>query len=560
MTGITTSGISGTDGLTPVYDPNGLWKTWALHEIYVGTIGENRYVPNLKDYVVDVETDERWVVEEIDPSTLIPVLRKIVTLKTGEFDDDDLLLGVGPGTQADTYRLYIDKSVLPYTMAVDARLSVKGTMVMTAKIFRGSELLGNSQVISAFYDQLGNMLGQAIPLELVEMPNDQNFSVKTVPVCYTSENLPDNEVVTVVFYSATGHVVSKRQLLVENTAFIRSANTAVKYITGISMESPFISNTDPTLLAYPMNVPLRGLNLMGVVHYSDGTSLKMPVDGTKFSIYGLEQYLSTVIGQRLPLVLKYAVSSDEIVYGATVTDNKFVTKNYRATTVQANGAFTVKLFGYPVWIDGVHGYRLEWYMYNLERNRVFNVTPYVTFNNHSAVFDPTNYGVAQHLNVSLNLKDANGAYPSYIHAQTISISLVRPGTEHQTNWTIAFDPMQSPEYGVDNFAQTEFINQNLSKIKIDSGALTQTAWLDKLYFATKPLVDDAREVTAPVPNYYTLVVGNVELEYPIGQWNSEQLIETSIANGSTVFVKFFKRTPEGDIQLSVAGLPVYQSN
>lgn len=321
-------GVVGTDNVVPVYNPNARWCVWAKHELYMGGVGAKRYVPKVKDLVIDQDFWIWYEVIAIDPVTYVAVLREIDTRNTGgELTEMDILLGVGPGTQSDTYRIYIDQSVTPHTLAVDARLRVSGTMTHSCKIFKGADLTSEANVISKLYDASWNFLGTQIPLELVEM--DGNLSTKVVPVCYTSENLADGELVTAVFYSDEGHVVSKRQLLVENTAFIREVDTSVKYITGISLKSPFISDTDPQLIQYPINVPLSGLYLTGVVHYSDGSAAELPVDGTKFHIFGFDNFVSTIIGQKLELVLKYTLSPDEVCYGATVTDEKFITQTYR---------------------------------------------------------------------------------------------------------------------------------------------------------------------------------------------------------------------------------------
>ena len=556
----TVASITGNDNIVPIYNPNSRWTVWRLEEIYMGQQGASRYVPNLDDYVIDISTNDTYIVDVLNMSTLVPTLKLVTSVASGNITTTDLLLGVGPGTQSDTYRVYIDKSVMPFTMAVDARLRVAGTMAKTAMIFKGSALTNNEKVISGVYDQTGNLIGQSLTLELVAMPAGQNISIKTVPVCYTTEDLTDGEIVTIVCYSDSGHVVSKRQLLIENTAFIRSSNSSLKYIAGITLETPFLSSSDPTLIQYPMNVPVSGLNLIGIVHYSDGSSLRMPVDGTKFSIFGFSGFISTIIGQKIPIVLTYNLSSTEIAYGANVGQDKFISQSYRATTVKANGAFTVKLFGYPVWIDAVNGYRIEWYIYNLDRNLSVKVTPYVTFNVNSRVFNPILYGVTQQLSVSINLKDVNGSFDSYIHVQTVSFSLLAPGGARSTNWTVAFDPNQNPAFGQNNFASTTLINQNLCKIKVDSGATNLDDWLERLYYRIKPLTDEARELNAPRPNYFRLIVEGQTFEYPIAEWNSEHSIGVVAPNNGTVFIKFFIRTNTDDIKLAVSALPIYQSN
>lgn len=552
--------ITATDGGVPIYDPDGRWTTWSLDQIYLGTEGLNKYVPKVDDYVVDPKTDERYRVVELDETTMIPRLVRIVPASVDAFSDSDLLMGVGPGTQSDTYRVYIDTSVMPHTLAVDARLKVHGSMATTAKIFKGSEVANTAHAVSAFYDQMGNLLGQLIPLELVAMPDGQNYTVKSVPVCYTTEQLADGEVVTVVFYSDAGRVVSKRQLLVENTAFIRSSDAGTKYVSDISLESPFLSSSDPTLIQYPVNVPLNGLNLMGRVHYSDGTSRLMPVDGSKFRIYGLDHYVATIVGQKLPLVLSYALSEGEVAYGATVGAERYFTESYRAQTMQADGSYSVKLFGYPVYIDPINGYRLEWFLLNLDRQAVYRATPYVTINANTRAFDPIAFGVSQKLSVSVDLSKLSPAYNAYIHTQAVEIVLLAPGTEHVTNWTIAFSPGQDPVYGKDNFAATTFINQNLTKVNLKMDMLTRESWLDRVFYRAQPLFDDTREIKAPAPNFFKLLIGNNSYEFPIEQWGSDLLVETAVENASTIYVQFFKRTPENDLQLGVSGLPVWQQN
>lgn len=552
--------ITGTDGKVPVYQPEGRWTIWNINEIYMGGPAAGRYVPKVNDYVKDVSTDQSWRVESLDQVTLVPTLVPVITVQVGEFSELDVLLGVGPGTQSDTYRIYIDKSVIPYTLDVDARLYVAGSMVATAKIFKGSLLTGNEKCISALYDNSGTLVSQAIPLETVSEPNGVNYSIRTVPVCNTTEDLADGEIVTVVFYSDLGHVVSKRQLLVENTAFIRSTDKSVKYITGIALDSPFLSNSDPKLIQYPLNVPLSGMNLMGIVNYSDGSSLRMPVDGTKFSVFGFENFVSTIIGQKFPVVLKYTLSPGEIVYGASVAGDRFMTETFTATTMKAEGVYSLKLYVVPVWVDAVVGYRLRWFMYSLDRNIAMDVTHHVMINANSAAFDPTAYGVNQHLNVSINLKDVNPGFKNYTHVQTVEIALSSQGTERVANWNIAYEPNQQPRYGADNHVSTTFFNQNLMKIKLDMGLTNIQDWLKRVYYDALPLVDMDVERVAPEPTHFVLMVGNDELIYPITQWNATLTLNTVLENSSTLVIRFVKQLPDGNVELGLGAMPVWQTN
>lgn len=551
-------GIIGTDGVVPVYSPNSRWKVWNKNEIYDGTIGTKRYVPNVKDLVLDQSFFVWYEVISIDEVTYLSTLKEIDTRDlSGDFSDTDMLLGVGPGTQSDTYRVYLDKSVTPYVLAIDARLRVAGTMCTSCKIFKGSNLSNEANVISKLYDASNNFLGTTIPLELVAMSGN-NTAIKTVKVCNTSEDLQDGEVVTAVFYSEAGHVVSKRQLLVENTAFIRSTDDSVKYIIDISIKSPFINQQDPLLIEYPINVPLSGLFLTGVIHYSDGTTEEIPIDGTKFKVFGFDNFVSTIVGQKLDIVLKYTLAENEISYNVTVAADRFITKSYKAIVSKADGAYTMKLFGYPNWIDGINGYRMEWFIHNLDRNLSKRVTPYVRINENTQVFDPLLFGSRQRLSVSLNLQDISGVYKYYIHTQSIDVTLLTGGGSEGTNWMVGFDPTQNPQFGVGNKGSFEFINQDLKKIRLDLGLTDYNEWLNRLYYTTKPLVNPYNEADALIPTHFRINVNNEITEFPVSQWNQLFTTSANIWHGMTVFVEFIKRTNNNDLLLAVAGIPVKQ--
>lgn len=559
---IDTSGIHGTDGFPPIYNPNNRGETFFKKDIYTGGVGQNRYVPKIGDMILDTDLMIWYEVTDIDPGTLIPTLAEKDTINTdGVMSDNDILLGVGPGTQSDTYRVYIDKSVTPYSMAVDARLHIAGTMASYVKIFHGADVSDPGQVISNLYDTSGHLLGTNIPLEVVSLPGGStNYSVKTVPVCYTMADLTDAEIVTVVAYSSAGHVVSKRQLLVENTAFIRQANAGVKYVTAVSLECPFKSVSDPRLIELPINVLLEGLNLIGVVSYSDGTTLRLPVDGTRFSVLGLNSFIATVVGQQVPIVIRYQMAPGEAAYGVQLSQDRYVTETYRIKTQVVDGSYDVKLFVYPIWNNAIDGYTLRWYLYNGDRDVMYNVTGLIEWSSNSPAFLPTTYGVSQHLTVAINLRNVNSLYNNYRHVQNVEIILWNQGTERTTNWTVAYEPGQTPPFGENNHAALTFVNFNYWILKVDSGYTTQEQWLDHLYYRTKPLIDTVHEEVPPVPTHFRIRFGSNDYEFPISQWNAETVVSNGLTNNGTIFIEFIRRTPDTDLQLSVSGMPIYQTN
>ncbi len=547
-------GVVGLDGNVPIYQPDARWCIWGFHEIYNGQIGLNKYIPKVNDYVIDPETFTTFSVDALDPVTLIATLREVRPANMSYvFNETDVLFGVGPGTQSDTYRVYLDKSVTPYVLAVDARLSIGGSSASYAKLFKSSVLDSSGEVISKIFDNSGNFISNNVPLELVILDSHINYSKKIISVCNTTEDMQDNEIVTAVIYSDTGHVISKRQLLVENTSFIRSVNVAQKYISHISLNSPFMSPTIENRIDFPLNIPLNSLNLTGTVHYSDGSTMKLPVDGVKFRIHGLDQYVSTIIGQKINLVLSYSLGVNETAYAGVSSDGNYINEAYTLVTTNPNNSYTVKLFGYPVWVDSANGYNMSWYLYNLERNIYFDVTPYVSFSSTTGAYNPKAYGILQRKSVSINLKDITSSFKSFIHTQLIDIVLNGVPDSVSYPWNVSHESVSlRPAYGVDLFAK----KISGSVIKISNDISTYTEWLEKVYYNTYPIINSVIETFPMVPTHFVVKYDNYTVEKAISEWDSNIELSTTVTDYKTITIRFIKKTSTGDLQLSIAAMIV----
>lgn len=558
---ISLAGIAGSDGEVPVYDPTGLFKTWSLTEIFMGTgtPGEARYVPKINDWVADNNGGvvKLYYVADLDVVSLKPVLKELNVLKQDQnLDQIDMLLGTGPGNEADTFRVMYNRNVLPHTLTIDSRIHTYTGESERYTIFRGSETTGTAKPISQQYDQAGNLIGTSIPLALAAIEGD-NRTVKSYPGCYTTEELNDGEKLGVIVYSDKGHKVSGAALIVEETSFVPAPDVNTNFIVAIGLESPFISPSDPNVLRFPVNIPLNGLSLIGVVSYSNGSKLRMPVDNTKFRLRGFDNFTNTYAGQEFPLIIDYVPSEGEQARGADTTVNGTVTRTYTAITTNFEGMYSPKLYGYPVWQDAVNGYRLEWWLYDMDRRLSTLVTPYVKINANSMPFAPTGYGYRQTLGVSINLKDVNPSGLALNHVQSIDIVLRQPGDARTSNWAIGFENQQEVLFGDNNAAKVTIVDQNLMHVDISMGETTLANWLQRLYRLTYPLTDQGREIKAPDPTHFTLSTVAWDIVYPIDQWDQILSSSNTVPNSSTLFIKFLVRTPDTDIQLGIAGVPVY---
>lgn len=550
--------VVGSDGFVPRYDPEARWTIFSIHELWQGPTspGEGKYVGKVKDYVRDPDTYETWIIDHVDPVSLTPTLRAIQPAATGTgLTDTDVLFGVGPGAILDTYRAYLNDSVFPHTLMVDPRWMPKGSMSSYAKIFLGTDTSATGEVISKIYDASGNFISTAVPLELVALDSHINYAVKIVRRCNITKKLPDAEVVTVVVYADDGHVVERRQLLIENTDTIADVHGGAKYIDEISLKSIWLSETTPDQLDYPLGIPMDALNMIGVVHYSDGSTLQLPVDGNKFAMLGLEGRLSTIIGQPHPLALRYSMSPGEQAYASTGVNGRYITKPFNIVTTNANGAIAVKLFGYPFWEGEGFGYRMRWFLLNLDRNVKFEVTPYVKWLETTGPFDPKLYGYLQRKAVTINLRDVSGSFIPYIHSQSVDIALTEPANnDPEPNWLVTTESSElNPRFG-----NRVWGSKVGNKVNFKANHETFETWLKAYYLDTLPLVNPSNESEPMTPTHFAVMYGTTETEWPITQWNQDLNIALTVNALSTVSIRFFKRAASGDIQLSYAAALIKQ--
>jgi hypothetical protein len=531
-------------------------RTWNITDIYSPTTNTTgQYVPNVNDLVVDY-TVGYFRVTASDDTTGISVLAPWSPAQVSTPNGDlTVLLGDTPGVQYESFRAYIDQSVVPYTLAIDSRLHLYGTSVSYIKVFLGSDCSQHGTVISQMYDTAGNLLGDNIPTELCLNPNGNNLAIQCPQVGYTLTQLADGDLLTIVAYEANGSASFTAPVLVKNTGYIRTTDASINYITSIAIETPFLSQSNPLLIQYPINMPVEQLNLIGVVTYSDGTTTRLPVDGTKFTMMGLEDFVATIQGQTIPLVLQYTLSPGEVNYGSTSTAQRYITKQYFATTLANDAAYTVKLFAYPIWVDPINGYRLDWWLYTLDRDAPYNVTSVVQGALNSVAFNPLLYGVVQNLSVAVNMASVSSSFANYRHTQTIAVSLLARGdTQTQTDWTVTFAPGQQPPYGLGVQALLSMNSQDYWQLDISSGFNSQAQWLTNLYFNTLPLYSPFNESVPPTPNYFALIVGNQRIEIPVSQWNQPIVIPGGVAEGVPIYLQFFLRNSQTDLQLSIAGM------
>lgn len=526
---------AGTDGRTPIQS-SGLGRLWWINNIYLGQEGADKYIPMLKDLVFNPETLALYIVDHIDEVTFVPDLRLMNFNGLGTLlSQQDIIFGVGPGTRGDDYRAYLDKSVYPHVLAIDDRMFVPGSDAQYAKIFRSN----NAEVaISKVFNNTGVFQSANVPLEVVAITGHTNYHVKIVPPCKITEDLVSGDIITVNIYSATGHVVKVRQCIIEETTSIRDHNTTGRRIISISLESSFMSQTENNLIIYPLNVPINALNLTGVVTYNDGV-VRMPVDGTKFILHGLEQ-VSANMPEEVEMVLQYRLSPGEVSISPGGVLSNTINKPIRLRVAPSswsthNNGYAVKLFCLPYWNPSLARYQLSWYLFDIDRSVYFDVSSIALLSSDTGAFDGNDYGNLQRKKVTITLSDVSASFNSFTHVQLVDISLFGPPNIAGTPWSVKHTS-NGPEYGSGLVATLE----PSSMFKVSAGIATQSEWLDRVYRNSQPLYNPSIETNAPAPTHFVVMYGNNSATYPISEWNAALPRLSGMTQYQNVYIRFIR--------------------
>lgn len=538
-------------------DPDRGFHIWGTEQL-VTTPGEpNKYWPNVGDLVFDKANGFRYI-NYVDQTTGMWTSETVyLPTKPSPEDGDGMLVAVGPGYPSESFRLLYDNSVTPAVIVPSDRLHAYSSQSDYYMVFLGSDVDEKTgKIISLFFDPSGTLIGPQIPLETDEL---NSRIVKTHFPGNTTEKLKDNDLVTIVHYSAVNGEVSRATLLVQTTEAIRQIDTSKRYIKSLELESPYISQSEPRVIQFPLNVPVKSVPMTVVVTYRDGKKSRMSIDNTTVFLHGLKNYIATEVGQEFDLDLALELAPDEISYMLVPTTNRRIVVPYKARTAPNDAAYETRLFVYPSWVNETVGYRLEFWLYNLDRQVYYNVTPKVELGADSRPFNPTGYGILQTLTYALNLNAVDGRFLPTRNVFKFQVALLNAGSNRSANWEVYTRPDQDEAYGRGLKADLEYVQSGAWNLYLHQNIQTKEQWLRTMYYAAEPLINPDLETVAPVPTHFQVVFNHITYEFSVDdQWRDALRVNNDLKDGELLLIRWIRREAFADLELATTGLPALQ--
>lgn len=515
-------------------DQSRRFTIFSMGEVWDGPSGTGDYVPNLNDLIFDPNTDTMYKVTNVNYTTGISQRQQITFKEMGGANDQDVLIGIGPGAPSEAWRISANVSLSPFQARVDTRMYVNGNDAAYIKVFKDTNWNQASSVISAMYDQNNQYVSDNVPVQGTGV-------FRTISSFYLKENVVNGQPVYLVVYNAAGTAIADYRMLIHVTDFIPNGNIAVKHVTGIELESYFLSQTEADMLEVPVNLPVSSLMLTARVHYSDGSSKQYQVDGSKFSLLNLQPFAAAIPDQRINIRLKYVLGSDES--GDDIYENngeRFTTKQYVLKVLPLEEAYSVKLMCFPDWNPSSNVYSMSAFLYSLDREESWDVSSLINFGITGDEFTGVPGSGARTHVVTVDLEDVDPIYTNFRYLQVVPADLLAAGDSTNTRWEIKNDENSVDLYAVE---EATVINETTQyKMNFGLGKADLTTWLNDLYLSQGPLYNSVIEIEPLAPTHFRVVFGGQTVQTTINNWNQDIVFPNAVQidTGRTIIIEFLR--------------------
>lgn len=547
----------------PVWDPEGLHKRWGLWEIYMGKdkIGEGkkgRFVGNVYDEVWDPIQGSQYI-SELNPTTLIPTLKRIEEPVHGGADSKDFLLGIGDRWPQQGFFVYVDNEQDIPVVSVDSQAIFRHPNIAYFRLYAldGNK---NEEVISAWYNQNGEYVDNQIPRILIPSEHNPDGYQYYVPEQFwATRRLIAGEEVKLIGFAAAGNQVADASFRVRDGNMVRRGNTPTRRIVSIELVSPYLSPTEENRLRIPVGTNIESIAMMCRVTFESGKTSDLAIDGTKVRVQGLEETVASSPGYLRDIILYYYLGEGEVYVGSDTNDGKAMRKPYTVEVDPSQETYGFKLSVFPSWVNANSGYGLVAFLHDYDHSQVYDVTNMIELSSNSAEWDPKKYGVKQYLRLALDVNKVDPRYSPYRHWETIQVTLMEPAlVEAPTHWRVYFEEGQAPAYGDNVIANLTFFSSKDWTADISCGAKSLDEWLDRLYYRTLPLFDPQTDNAPLVPTHFVYSVRGLIVRKPIGEWNELLRVSTGGAEGEASALHFISSQGGVDLWLGTAALFIHQ--
>lgn len=444
-------------------------------------------------------------------------------------------------------RVMVDKDVNPYTVTTDLRYVTRGIEAVEMRAFYGTDVSDTGEVISARYGGSGNIISDLIPLVDVITGEPR---IKRPPVFETTKDLRSDDIITYVFYDAVGRKAGTQPFLVSESGAIFDYNSGAAFITNVELRGDMIDDTDTRLINNPLNTPFQTALLEAWISYSDGSEVRVPIDGTKCRLEGINRFNTSMLGAAKDVVLLYYCDPGEPAVNVGGTTQRFIAEPYKLANIAIDTSFALKVFVIPEYIDNTTGYNYRYFMTSLDGDVDAEITNFVSAVDDNGDPAPgTNHANPMDITIGVDLDTTlPGAYPGHYHVQLLELTTHIPGTVGFEPWAIDYLNSGTQVYRANAIAHCS--NLFDGSVNIGSDFASLALFLGDLYLNIHPLFDTSSLTQPETPTHAVLMYKNAEFEIDVAaDWDSDIALPVgwpTFDDYDTLIVKWIVRDGAND--------------
>lgn len=512
-----------------------------------------RFVVSVKDIIMHPTTGD-WVVTFVSDEYIPTLIPRKVNTDDSDVNDSIVVPSKSYNRRADV--LSVDITSTPIRFYVNSRIWINGSQGSHFKIFRGTQIDSSGVSIGAVYNANGKIVDDSIELELVAFDRDvTNMAIRTPKTGHLRELPVSDDLVTLVVYAQDGTYLDSQVLVVSHENYIPS-ESSTRFISDIRLDTPYLSESDDTVIEVKRNMLLQSLGLFAVATYNDGTeSQRLPVGGSKFKLNGIDAFTASTDLQEIDVVLSYVLGKDEAASNTTGTAVRHKTKAYTIRTMPSDAAYSVKLFAIPIWNSVTAKWTIRYKLYDLRRDTTTDVTDLVELSD-TYKFNPDLFGQKQTIQVAINLKNVGPQYEHYRPVQMFYITLIRPGATRNVPAYYLFSYSSASQFG-DNLAANYSVQAGKGVIDISCGHTNQEDWIAGIY-KNLDVIYTGDTPAPPTPTSFRFRKhGDTSFtEIPMTNITKPINVNGAWNQGDTIIVEFFAESAGETLELAAMSFNV----
>ncbi len=493
------------------------FRGWRHDQLYFGgpQVG-TQYVPNVDDQVTDWDNGLYRVVSvDVNGVPTLELKMRFVDAASLNGSSDSLITALSQYQPNVTSSAYYDNATSPATITIDAHFPVYDQDSAKMLFYKGTDVsVATGELISERYTGGGVFIDNDVSLTAIDPSNP---AIKRPDPFRTTKPFVPGDIITGVVYNAAGGVLGKTSFLIINSSTIRPASLSGNAISGISLDSPLVDPSDSSRLLNDANTPFTTAGTEMILHYTNGTTQKIPIDGSKAKILGLSNYdTASVIRPTRIMAAYYPGPSEPYINGGP----GFLFKEYTLANITSAPIYALRLYMIPRFVDNATGWIFTYRLANLARDVDLDVTAdVVTTLVSGGTFLKNSYAAEQQVLLKLDMDTvAPGAYPGHVHTQLMNITLDIPSNTFASPFIIDYNGDGTDLYGDGVWASAS--SGPTGELLVNVAEPTLTEWFRSIYTSSTPLRDPAVGPEPPVPTHFRVeVAGQVSAEIPVADFD-----------------------------------------